>query len=156
MANPPQKSNLAATPVEAVLALYEQTWAEINRLRDYEWKIAYYFASLSVGQIALLTSGSFRDLLTPWLRSGLTIVQVLGALYSLFYLDKTHEYLTQQRNIRRGIEEYLRLDGCGFLPAAWHGKRVERKFERLGLVIPLAFAVLAVQAICVYLIWTIG
>jgi hypothetical protein len=151
----PQKSELTTTPVEAVLALYEQTWSEINRLRDYEWKIAYYFASLSIGQIALLTSESFRDLLTLELRYGLTVIQVLAALYSLYYLDKTHDYLTQQRNIRRGLEEYLRLDECGFLPAAWHGKRVERKFERLGLVIPLAFAVLAIQAICVYLIWTI-
>ena len=148
-------SDPASTPLDAVLALYEQTWAEINRLRDYEWKIAYYFASLSVGQIALLTSESFRDLLTPELRSVLTIIQVLAALHSLYYLDKTHDYLTQQRNIRRSIEEYLRLDECGFLPASWHGKRVERKFERLGLVIPLAFAVLVVQAICVYLIWAI-
>jgi hypothetical protein len=151
----PQEGKTAAAPLDAVLALYEQTWAEINRLRDYEWKIAYYFVSLSAGQIALLTAEAFRDLLTPELRGGLTIIQVLAALYSLFYLDKTHDYLTQQRNIRRSIEEHLRLDECGVLPGEWHGKRIERKFERLGLVIPLGFAVLAVQAICVYLIWTI-
>ncbi len=83
------------------------------------------------------------------------MIQVLAALHSLYYLDTTHDYLTQQRNIRRCIEEYLGFHGCGFLPAEWHGKRVERKFERLGLVIPLAFAVLAVQAICIYLIWMI-
>ena len=36
----PQKVD--PTPsMDAVLALYEQTWSEINRLRDYEWKIAY-------------------------------------------------------------------------------------------------------------------
>jgi hypothetical protein len=151
----PQRSKPASAQLEAVVALYEQTWAEINRLRDYEWKIAYYFVSLSAGQIALLASESFRDLLTPELRVVLSIIQVLAALHSLYYLDQTHEYLTQQRNIRRGIEEYLGLDECGFLPGQWHGKRVERKFERLGLVIPLAFAVLTVQIICVYLIWKI-
>lgn len=151
----PLKSKLSATPVEAVLALYEQTWAEINRLRDYEWKIAYYFVSLSAGQIALLASESFRDLLTTELRCVLITIQVVAALHSLYYLDRTHDYLTQQRNIRRGIEEYLGLDGCGFLPGEWKGKRVERRFERLGLVIPLAFGVLAVLGICVYLIWTI-
>lgn len=151
----PPKGNLAAPELDAVLALYEQTWAEINRLRDYEWKIAYYFITLSVGQIALLTSESFRTLLTPELRGVLTMVQVLAALHSLYYLDKTHEYLTQQRNIRRQVEEYLRLDECGFLPGEWHGNRIERKFERLGLVIPLVFAMLTVQSICVYLLWTI-
>lgn len=31
----------------ARLALYHETWAEIARLRDYEWCITYYFVTLA-------------------------------------------------------------------------------------------------------------
>lgn len=147
---------------EALLALYHETWGEISRLRDYEWKIAYYFISLSVGLIALLASNTFKSFLTYSVRCVLTIVQVVAAFFSIYYLEMTHGFLTQQRNIRRHIEELLGFYDAGafakesVLPAEWKGKRITKKFQRVGLIVPLMSMVLLVQLFSIYIIWKIA
>lgn len=144
---------------QALIALYQATWDEIARLRDYEWKLAYYFISLAVGQIALLTVDRVNALLTPTHRGVLTVVQFAAIAFSAIYLETTHGYLTQQRNIRRAIEEtlgfYDPLPGRRepLLPKEWKGKRIERKFQRLGLLVPLETMVFAVQIAALYLTW---
>lgn len=77
---------------EALVALYHETWGEITRLRDYEQKIAYYFVSLSAGLIALLAGNALQPFLSYSVRWALTIVQVVAAFFSIYYLEMTHGY----------------------------------------------------------------
>jgi hypothetical protein len=144
---------------KSLLALYEATWGEITRLRDYEWKIAYYFVGLSVGLITLLANDSIRPVLSCQLRIALTIIQAVAAFFAVFYLEMTHRYLSEQRNIRRQVEEVLgfydpgKLAPTSLLPSHWRGKRITSSFQRVGLLIPLMSMVVAVQGLTVYLIW---
>ena len=143
--------------VESLLTLYRETWSEIARLRNSEWKIAYYFVSLSAGLIALIHTGDVKCLLNTHLRWVLTVVQALSGVLAIFYLEKAHQYLTRQRNIRRRIEEVLGLydDGShamgAILPAEWKGVQITRWYQRLGLLVPLALMVIYVQGFTIYL-----
>jgi len=47
------KNNTDVFDRDALIALYHETWAEIHRLRNYEWRIAYYFIML-IGNIRLI------------------------------------------------------------------------------------------------------
>jgi hypothetical protein len=155
---------LRFAPKEPLLALYEATWAEITRLRDYEWKIAYYFVGISAGLITLLANDSIRPLLNGYgyLRIALTIIQAVAAVFAVFYLEMTHRYLSQQRNIRRQIEETLgfyepgKLGTSALLPSEWRGKRITSSFQRIGLLLPLMTMVLAVQGLTIFLIWHVA
>jgi len=144
---------------ENLTALYQETWGEIHRLRDLEWKIAYSFLTLSAGLIALLTTDVVRALLSLRIRWMLTAVQVLSAIFAFYYLRQTHNYLTQQRNIRRRIEEVLgffgneKLGTRPILPQEWKGKEVTNRFQMADLIVPLALMVLVVGGFSIFVIW---
>jgi hypothetical protein len=144
---------------ESLLALYDETWEEIRRLREFEWKIAVTFVSLSGGFVVLICSDSFRPLLTFQLRWILTAVQIGAIIFGIYSLWKTHKYLTEQRNIRRTIEHVLKFHEDGvftkdsLLPAAWKNKSVTFRFQTFGLLVPLALIVLFVQALAIYITW---
>lgn len=144
-----------------LLALYHEVCEEITRLRDYQWKIAYYFISLSGGLIALMVSNTIKPIMTCSIKYIITIVQLLSAFYSIYYLETNHRHLTLQRNIRRHIEELLQYYDEGvyssksLLPADWKGKRITRMFQRVGLLTPLMTMVSLVQFFAIYLIWKI-
>jgi len=146
---------------EALISLYHETWSEVNRLRDFEWKIAYYFVSLTGGLIILIANDTLRLFLTFFLKWVLTIFQFIAIFFSIYYLDKTHSDLTQQRNIRREIEEVLRFYDRGIykknsiLPEKWKGVRITKKFERLGLLVPIVVTVILFQLFGIYIIWKI-
>ena len=150
-----------AGPTEPLLALYQETWAEITRLRETQWKIAYYFVSLSAGLIILLTNDNVRPVLGFSVRIALTLLQVISSVFAVIYLEMSHRYLTQQRNIRRQLEESLGFYDAGvyapvpILPTEWKGKRITHWFQRMGLIVPLMTIVIAVQALTVYLIWNV-
>ena len=143
---------------DALGHLYRETWREIGRLRDYQWRIAYYFASMSIALLVLIHSGALATIDLSWLRPTLLAVQALQMCVAQFYLEKTHEYLTQQRNIRRTIEEIFDFYTPGvygaepILPAHWKGVRITRRFQRLGLVVPLSIFLLLVQLFVLYFI----
>jgi len=58
---------------DSILSLYERTWEEIERLREFQWKIAVTFITINGGLISLLCSNELRPLLTPKLRWWLTV-----------------------------------------------------------------------------------
>ena len=147
---------------EALLSLYERTWEEIVRLREFEWKIAVTFVTLSGGFIALICSDGFKPLLTTALRWWLTAVQVFAMLFGVYCLIATHKFVSQQRNIRRSIEEVLGFYEKGVftftpvLPETWKGKPISFRFQAFDLLIPLTLTVLIVQALTIYLIWSVA
>lgn len=159
MSSSPLTDDLEKDNLEKITALYHETWGEIHRLRDLEWKIAYYFLSLSAGLIALLTTDAVRPLLSPRIRVLLTILQAVSASFAVYYLNQTHIYLTRQRNIRRRIEEVWGFfdDGnfaaTSILPGEWKGKLVTHRFQRADLLLPLMVIVLVVQGFTVFIIW---
>jgi hypothetical protein len=66
--------------------------------------------------------------------------------YPLGYLEATHQYLTQQRNIRRAVEESLGLYDVKtangpLLPQNWKRVRITSAFQRLGLVVPMTITI---------------
>ncbi len=146
----------------ALLSLYERTWEEIQRLREFEWKIAMTFITLSGGFIALVCSDGFKPLLTPSLRAWLIAVQACAVVFGVYCLIATHRFLTQQRNIRRTIEGVLAFYDPGvftqnaLLPEEWKGKRVLFRFQTYGLLIPLMLTVLVVQTLTMHLTWVIN
>ncbi|MHC4462062.1 MAG: hypothetical protein ACYS30_11615 [Planctomycetota bacterium] len=147
---------------EGLIALYQETWGEITRLRDYEWKIAYYFSSLSGGLIVLVFSLSLQCALTVWLRCALTGFQVAATIFAIYYLETTHRQLTLQRNIRRSIEELFGFCDPGvwrkkaILPEEWKGKQISSSFQRMGLLVPLMVMVLLAQMLSIFVIWKVN
>jgi hypothetical protein len=146
---------------QSLLALYDEAWEEIRRLREFEWKIAVTFVSLSGGFVVLICSDSFKPLLTHQLRWILTIVQVCAIVFGIYSLWRTHEYLTVQRNIRRTIESVLNFHEDGvfsqdpLLPSLWKDKPVTFGFQALGLLVPLVLIVVFVQALAIYITWVV-
>jgi hypothetical protein len=156
-----EQDGSSTSEVQGLLALYHETWAEITRLRDYEWRITYYFVSLSGGIMALVVSGGVDRIISYPLRWAFTVIQIAAASLGLLYIRVTHGYLTEQRNIRRRIEETLGLYDAGKfgpespLPAEWKGQRITTAFQRLGLVVPLMLTVLLAQGLSIYLTWSV-
>ena len=146
---------------DSILSLYERTWEEIERLREFQWKIAATFITINGGLIALLCSNELKPLLTPKLRWWLTVGQCFATVFGAYCLITTHRFLRQQRNIRRRIEEVLGFyDKSIFtdeplLPEHWKGKRVTLGFQAFDLLLPLIAIVLIVQGLSLYFTWTI-
>ena len=146
---------------DSLRALYHETWEEISRLRDYEWKVTYYFVTLSGALIVFFLTDNARPLLGPHLRCVLTFVILLSLGLGIFYLEVTHRYLTQQRNIRRDLEDVLGLyepllARPPVLPAQWKGVRITSWFQRLGLVVPLMITMVVSHALCLFVLWSVG
>lgn len=146
---------------EALLALYHETCAEIARLRQTEWRIGYYFLTLSIGIIALTLDESFQLFLEKWLLYILVFTQVASAVFAYFWLDKTHGYLTEQRNLRRKIENLLGFHEPevytleGVLPEAWK-EPITNRFQWRSTVLPIAVAVILVQLFSVFVLLNVG
>lgn len=154
-------SHLSSLKQENLVALYHETWGEIHRLRDLEWKITAYFLTLSAGLIALLTTEVVPRLLSTKLRITLTVLQVISAGFAWHYLRQTHFYLTQQRNIRRRIEEVFGFFDSGtfaatpILPIEWKGRVVTAEFQRADLLFPLMLMVFVVQGFTIFVTWKV-
>lgn len=146
---------------EALLALYHETCAEIARLRQTEWRIGYYFLTLSIALIALTLNESFLIFLEKWLRFVLTVVQVISCIFGLYWLYTTHKFLTEQRNLRRKIENLLGFQEPrvytpkGVLPEAWK-EPITNRFQWGSTVLPIAVAVVLVQLFSMFVLWKVG
>ena len=145
---------------QSLLALYHETWGETSRLRDYEWKITYYFVTLSAALTILFLTDRAVPLLSGCIRWVFSGILLLSLGLGIFYLEVTHYYLTQQRNIRRILEEVLGLydplqNGQSVLPREWKGVRITSSFQRLGLVVPLTITIVVSHLICLYVLWRV-
>lgn len=143
---------------ESLLCLYKETWEEIRRLREFEWKIAATFVTLAAGFVVLICSESAKPFLTQKVCGILIGGQILAVGFGIYCLCKTHYFLMQQRNIRRTIEDILNFHeqnvftNGAVLPQQWKGKRVTFSFQ-MGLLIPLIAVVIFVQALAIYITW---
>jgi len=154
------------SPHEYLRDLYHETWGEIHRLRDLEWKIAAYFLTLSAGLLALLVSDHVQNLLSRRMRLALTLIQIVSAFFAWYYLRQTHNYLTEQRNIRRRIERVFgffednlfkvgEVEEPSILPGQWKDETVSNRFQFADLLVPLGLIVLVVQALTIVVIWKV-
>lgn len=146
---------------ETLIALYHETCTEIARLRQTEWRIAYYFLTLSIGIIALILDESFQSILNGWLRIALTVVQSGSVILAVSWLRTTHSDLTVHRNIRREIEKLagfhrreVYAQGA-ILPESWQGE-VSNQFQWRSAVLPIAVAVVLVQMFSVFVLWEVA
>jgi hypothetical protein len=145
----------------SLITLYQETWREITRLRKYEWQITYYFIILNGGLIAFLISDNAACLICLISRIVLTIIIFIAALFGIGWLFKTHEYLSEQRNIRRKIEERIGFDdvktpaGDPILPVEWKGRKIYSKFQRMGLIIPFTLTIIVIHAFSIYVVWMV-
>src|SRR2546426_3204945 len=125
---------------ESLRSLYHETWAEVARLRDAEWKITYYFVTLNAALTVLFLTEPFHPLLTCEVRTAFATGVLFLLILALYQLIITHRYLTQQRNIRREIEEILGLyeppsgRSTPVLPREWKGTRISHSFQTAELV----------------------
>lgn len=145
---------------ESLLALYNETWEEIRRLREFEWKIAATFVTLAGAFIVLISSDSIKPLLTHGFRLFLTFAQFLAMGFGIFCLHRTHAFLTDQRKIRQTIEDVLNFhennvfaDGP-ILPTPF-AQPIGFSFQAKQLLIPLIAAVILVQGLAIYMTWAI-
>lgn len=161
---------LAASDHAALLKLYEQTTGELQKLREFEWKVAATFVTFAGAFIALVLAPSFQEVLRVdslrWLpihapiRVALTVLQALVMIFGLWCLGVTHHYLTVQRRLRRNIEAVLRFHDAGVfseapvLPPSFRGD-VRFGFQLAGLVLPLAALIVVLQLFSIYLVWTV-
>ena len=142
-----------------ICALYDATYLEITRLRDYEWRIAYYFILLSIGAAGLVVAESTRALLSVPMRSAITVVLGLSMIFGTYYLWQTHVWLTQQRNIRRQLEDLMGFyEGRIYteepvLP--WKGQLVRRTFQTFDVVLPLGGGMISFISFVIYILWRI-
>lgn len=154
------------SPHEYLRDLYHETWGEIHRLRDLEWKIAAYFLTLSAGLLALLVSDHVQNLLSRRMRLTLTLIQIVSAFFAVYYLRQTHTYLTEQRNIRRRIEHVFgffednvfkvgEVAEPAILSGNWKDQRVSNRFQLADLLVPLGLIVLVVQGLTIFVVWKI-
>lgn len=154
----------------SILKLYENTSIEIQKLREFQWKVVVSSVTFSGALVALIVSDKIASLLksVPTIRTlmhipikpVLTAVLILSAIFGLWCLLVAHKYLTDQRQIRSKIETLLGFHAVGeygptaLLSAAFSKKR-GFGFQLFGLVVPLCLIILATVAFALYLIWSV-
>ena len=140
---------------------YQAVCAEINRLRDEQWRLSYYFISLSLGvNYFFLSTGSDPVYVhNNTIRCLSIAVQTVAAALYIYHILSTHRYLTIHRHMRRKIEGILGLqdlrdtDGETVLPIGWQGNVVDKFFEFNTIIVPLMMFVLLLQMLSIWLAW---
>jgi carbon starvation protein CstA len=151
--------------LESLLKLYEKTFDEINKLRDFEWKIAVSSVVLTGAILAIVSNDKITPLLAAkvfdsvearWI---VAAAQLLATTFGIWCLLVAHHYLTIQRQIRRDLEMALGFHEIGrylpfnsLLPPAF-AKRKRFSFQFTGLVFPLISLMLTIQALAIFVVW---
>lgn len=141
--------------------LYQAVCAEINRLRDEQWRISYYFISVSLGMIYFFSSTSTdKELIDNCaIRVICVFVQFAAVIMFIHHILTTHRYLTMHRVMRRKIEGRLGVqnltdtDGETILPIGWQGNAVDKFFEFNTVIVPLSMFVLLLQGLSIWQAW---
>lgn len=156
--------------LSSLLKLYEQTTNELQKLREFEWKIAATFVTFTGALIALILSDKILPILnmaslnylpfTNPVKALLTILQICVGLFGLWCLWVTHSYVTTQRVIRREVESKLGFHRPGIygleavLPIHFSTKK-GFGFQLIGLILPLSLLIILTQALSIFLIWNV-
>lgn len=142
-----------------LVQLYEATYSEISRLRDYEWRIAYYFIVLGLAALGLALSADIRPHITVPLQWLLSFFLGTGQVLGLYLLGQTHLWLTQQRNIRRRLEDLMGFYDKGIFAdeslLPWKGRLVRPSFQLFDLVLPLGGGIVIVNTFAIFLVWVV-
>jgi len=100
MPNPENREKVAA-----LIARYNQIFADILRYRDMEWKIVVWAVALLAGVIALTGPGQRK--LSVCMKSSVVVFSVAIGAYGIWHLDYAHRRLTKERQRRRHCERLL-------------------------------------------------
>ena len=154
------RANLMEADLANLRALYASSVSEITNLRDHEWRITQYFLLLSAGFIGLIVTEDVRALLTWELRILITVLQSIAIVICVFLLNRTHYYLTKNRQLRREIEDIFRFFDKGVyvvddsvLPQRWKTQKVTYVFQWFDLVVPFVVVTVLAQLASIYLVW---
>lgn len=144
----------------SLLALYNAIQNDIIYYRGWEWNITVYYALLSTGIIGIVTNDKLKPHLQGWHLWGLTIIQALAVVLSIYHLFKVHNYLSWNRKLRNRIEQILGFfeDGVYFpegsvLPPEYNQRKSYFLFELKEFIFPFIFVLLAYEVFTIYIIW---
>ena len=145
----------------SIETFYQTVCGEINRLRDEQWRLSFYFISVSLGLIYVyISTGSAREFVdNNTIRCICAGVQIVAAVLYLYHILQTHSYLTAHRLMRRkleglmGIQDLTDTGGETVLPIGWQGNAVDKFFEFNTIVVPLTMFVLLLQVLSIWLAW---
>jgi len=143
--------------VTALIALYNQTFAEVVRYRDMEWKITAWTVALLAGVIGATRFS--KSPVTPCLRELLIVFSILVAAYGIWHVYYAHHQLTKQRQRRRECERILRFHDRGIyyqdavLPVEWATTPV-RSAPSIAHLIAWCGVIASVAAFTVYAVAT--
>ena len=140
---------------------YQATCAEIARLREDQWRLAYYFISVAIGFIYIfLTPGGNADIVNNRaIRVICVIVQIAAIFLFVYHMLRTHQYLTIHREIRRKMEGILGYQdikdprGNYIMPDGWRRTKVDRFFEFNTIIVPLIAFVALLQLFSIWIAW---
>lgn len=145
----------------SIETFYESVCGEIGRLRDEQWRLAYYFISLSLGILFIFMSPEKNIIIISNKAFGIAaiLVQISAILLFTYHMLQTHRYLTMHRAMRRSLEGLLGyqdtkdLNGDCIMPAEWHGNAVDRFFEFNSIIAPLLLFVWLLQLLSIWFAW---
>lgn len=112
---------------DLLISLYSQTYGEITRYRDMEWKIWYWTVALMAGIVSLARLSGVELSAVRWFLSGVVII--LG-VYGIWHIRFVHIQLTWNRKMRRRLERMFKFYDEGvyadeaILPKSWKEKDV--------------------------------
>jgi uncharacterized membrane protein len=99
----------------SLLALYNQTNAEITRYRDLEWKLSMWAISILLGLISLTYLEQFQLEHAFVTAKFLSIFTAIFSGFMIWHIHYCHKRLTKNRKYRKRYEKLLQFyDGSVF------------------------------------------
>jgi hypothetical protein len=147
---------------DSILALYNSVQNDIAYYRSWEWNITLYYAVLSTGIIGLVTDEKINRLIREWHLWGLTIIQFVALLFSIYHLHRTHYWLAINRQLRNKLErllgffdkgEYITNDSV--LPQNYNRNSNYYKIGLNEYIFPFMLFLVIYELVTIYIIWTV-
>jgi len=123
----------AAQKIGILMSLYKETFAEIRRYRDMEWKILLWTVILMGGIVTATHLAPVKEAHKPYVQTLLYVFTVVAAIYGGWHIHFAHKRLTWYRNIRRRCDRvfmffddsiYDTRDSKPMLPRGWRDENV--------------------------------
>jgi len=158
-----KKINLESDKITVLIAIYEDSVAELRRFRDLEWKLPGWTLILLSGLATFLTRESVNDAVTSsahiqWLLTAIAVILAIGILCLYIHSQNSLRF---HRDLRERIETALAINSAGvysdksILPRRVRESRRfrDRVWGKLIVGAPLVVLVFLATALCLCLIW---
>jgi len=95
--------------IQALIELFSQSYQEIVRYRDLEWKISYWTVGLLAGIVTATQLVAIPVVSKTYIQSLLFIAAIIISIYSAWHIHFVHKNLTWNRSLRIKCEKYLKM-----------------------------------------------